>query len=161
MSDWWTTVALIGSVILNVVLGVLFFIKPALVQIAPHWYQERLRRRNAYREMLLELNARMSSYTTSYLMLLVNVGIGPGPADQSPSSGEAGEEMQSTNAFLDRHEPELPERLRKLIVELRKAIRVPASAVRNRLSRDELSTRIRAVREISEQIQAEVRRLVR
>ncbi len=105
-----STVSLIGSVILNVVLAVLF--SSSRRWIAPHWYQERLRRRNAHREMLLDLNARMSSYTTSYLMLLVNIGMGQ--AEQSPSSAKAGGETQSTNAFLDRHEPELPERLRKL-----------------------------------------------
>ena len=153
----WELIVL-ASGILNLLLVVLLFFKSALNKMLFDWYQERRKRKDKGREILLELNERMSSYPTDYLLVLVNIGVGV--SAHSPVRVRAGGAVESTNAFLSRHEPVLPKAVRDLVPELRKAIVLPASAVTDGLSKEDFLRVTGTVGAVASKIQAEVRKMV-
>jgi len=161
--DW----ILSASLILNVILAVLLFFKSALNSMLFHWYQEHRKRQDKTREILLELNTRMSSFHSDYFMLLVNMGLShlaTTPRDRALAEetfNEAGKTMQSTNEFFDRYDLEFPEPIRALVSELRRAIKIPVESVRGVLSREEILGRSDEVLAVTQRIQAEVQQLVR
>jgi hypothetical protein len=158
---------LAASLVANAVLVTLFFLKTALNEILTQRYKRGRERKEAERRILLELNARMSTYHRDYFMLLVNLGLkhsATTPDDQAladASMKEAGEALQATNGFCDQHELEVPDSIREMMSQLRRAIVIPTAALGRVLSREELLARSEAVQAVTDRMRTEVKRLVR
>ena len=101
--------------------------------------------------------AREISYT--YLIFLVNVGTPT--SEQSPSRAKAGDRIEATTAFLARYEPVFPQRIGELVIQLRTAIRIPASAVTRGLDREDLFGISSAVADVTSEIRAEIQKQLR
>ena len=118
-----------------------------------------MKRQDKQREVLLELNERMEAYATDYLIFLVNVGTPT--SEQSPSRAKAGDRIEATTAFLARYEPVFPQRIGELVIQLRTAIRIPASAVTRGLDREDLFGISSAVADVTSEIRAELQKQLR
>lgn len=128
MSEWWITIALVGSGMLNVILLLLLFLKLALNEIVTHWFKWWRARKEEKRRILLELNERMHTFDTNYFMSnmwMLTQHNAASPADKAAAAArvaEFGAKTGDTLQFFARHDLEFPAVIRTLIGDLRNAM---------------------------------------
>ena len=68
LTESWTTIALICSGVLNAILTGALLFKSALNEIATHRYKAWRERKERERQILLDLNERMRTFDSDYIM---------------------------------------------------------------------------------------------
>jgi hypothetical protein len=160
------------SVTLNVVQAVALLFKSALNQIAVDLYTRVQKRRERRRSLLLELYEHMGLFDARYMVVTATFLLDAAVADMDPESGAAAEVRSAkqllaerfsepfsvSQDFVNRHELELPARIRDSIIRMREAMQFAnAAAATDPVDIDRRTT---AVRGFVEEIRTEIRRLI-
>jgi hypothetical protein len=158
------------SVALNIVLVLALLFKSALNAIVVDWYTRRQQRREGRRTMLLDLHEHMGLFDAHYMVItgmsLLNAAADDLDLDRAGDVRAASarlDEMfsgpfQADLDFVNRHELEMPARIRDHIVRLREAMRV--ADVDAMTDPADVERRTSAVKNAVQDIRTEIRRLV-
>ncbi len=153
-------VVLVVSLVLNAVLGIAFFFKSTLNEIAHDCYTRFQARRDQRRALLIQLHEHMHQFEGLYLvaeasMLLRDVGEPDITAMADQLHGVCNPPFQAALEFLGKQELNMPRAVRSRIDDLRKAMRPATPGAL--MDPADIRRRTEGVKQAVEEIQREIR----
>lgn len=134
LGDVWTAIWPWLSLAANGILAALLFFKSALNDVLTKYLARRMERRDRGRQMLLDLNKHMMTFTANHFLSVVGACLTLNPATSTKGkkmqdAGLAG--LNSAITFIHEHELELPPSIRALTERLRRDMTLPAAGLAN------------------------------
>jgi len=154
------------SLAANGVLGTAAFFKSAINGIVVEWWKGRREVRGKRRDILRELNHRLTTFDRSHLRLMIGLGMqhmavtAEDMALATETSQDAVREVGETNDFFEKHVLEFPPEVRRLVTDLQRTATLDADAGRQVMAREEILRRSDEVQAATQRIRSEVERIV-